>query len=68
MFAASRNESCSEQTCLRRPTWQCALIQASTPLSFDPGSAAMTIARQAWFSVICEMIAVFLPNESGASL
>ena len=32
------------------------------------GSAAMTIARQAWSSVSCEMIAVFLPNESGASL
>jgi hypothetical protein len=36
----------------RATTWQCALIQASTWLSFAFGSAAITIARQAWSSVI----------------
>ena len=66
----SEKESCSEQICLlpARLTWQCALIQACTPLSGAAGSAAMTMARQAWSSVISEMSAVFLPNESGASL
>src|SRR5438046_596873 len=66
----SEKEICSEQICLlpARETWQCALIQAAIPFSCAAGSAAMTIARQAWFSVICEMVLVFAPNESGVSL
>ena len=45
---SSKNESCSEQICLlpARLMWQCALIHASTRLSFAPQLAAMTMARQ----------------------
>ena len=67
---SSKNESCSEQTCLvpEPLTWQCALIHASTRLSLAAGSAPITIARQAWFSVILEMIAVFWGSDPAVSL
>src|ERR1043165_8537183 len=67
---SSRNDSCSEQTCLlpARLTWQWTLIHASTRFSFAAGFAPITIARQAWSSVISEMIRVFSGSDPGASL
>src|SRR5256885_16381788 len=67
---SSKNESCSEQTCLlpARLTWQWTLIHASTRFSFAEGLAAITIARQAWSSVISETICVFLGSDPAASL
>src|SRR5687768_2020567 len=67
---SSKNESCSEQTCLlpARLTWQWTLIHASTRFSFAPGLAPITIARQAWSSVISEIVLVFRGREPGSSL
>ena len=67
---SSRNEICSEQICLlpARLTWQCALIQASTWSFCAAQSAPITIARQAWFSVILAMSCVFFSSEPGSSL
>src|SRR5207244_5999474 len=65
----SKNEICSEQTCLLPTllTWQCALIQALTWLSSASQSASMTIARHAWFSVIRAIHCVLFCNELGSS-
>src|SRR5947207_15561444 len=51
---SSRNEICSEQTRLvpARLRWQWALIHASIRSFLARGSAPITIARQAWFSVV----------------
>jgi hypothetical protein len=44
------------------------LIQASTRFSFAAGFAPMTMARQAWSSVISEIRRVFSGNDPGSSL
>src|SRR5205807_3799154 len=67
---ARKNESCSEQIRFAplRLIWQCALIHASTRSCFVDESAPMTMARQAWFSVICERISVLRASDPGSSL